>query len=143
MSTIIIHDEETRRAAEYALWEHAANLADGGYLCEDLVNAAWQLACISRLIIEDSPADQADQRLAAIQVARADIETVRAAAIGDRVEIISPDQGVINGLRIGVEGIQELDDFMERPADDRQHLLGTYDAAASLLATFAPARAVA
>jgi hypothetical protein len=141
MSTIIIHDEETRRAAEYALWEHAANLADGGYLCEDLVNAAWQIAC--RLIIEDSPAGRADQRLAAIQVARADIETVRAAAIGDRVEIISPDQGLINGLHIGVEGIQELDDFMERPADDRQHLLGTYDAAASLLATFAPARAVA
>jgi hypothetical protein len=149
MATFTIQDEDTRRVLECALWFRAAIEAEeadqgprtrlGSSLVADQLNRAGE----GWLRGDPTAMRRGDTALLtlAVQTIRADIERVRATALGESVEISIPDAELPEEFDFCAHSIE--DGFWDRPVGERPVALAVHDAAVALLAIVGPVEAVA
>lgn len=144
MLEVTVKDEATRTALEYALWTYGSELVSAETLYEQMWNVGWEL--IGVYDPADVPsAEEADQRLRGLQAARGDIDVVRAASLGDAIELMTEVAGVVTGLRDCLSVIQgdPTQDRRFKPLAVLARIEDIRTAVTSLLTDLASAGAVA
>jgi len=143
---VILKDEATRRAVECALWLHAAWTVEGT-LHEECWDAASELVGTVEIDNGAMPnSELADARLNTLVIARADIERVRDAGIGDLLELETSVSELAAGLAGCKEDADEAPRLLTYAAKEqkvRDFIVATADAAATLLAVLEKTGAVA
>jgi hypothetical protein len=134
---VILKDEATCRGVEYALWYHASCTVEGT-LDEECWKAADEVAGINEIDDGAMPSSElADARLNTLVIARADIERVRDAGIGDLLELETSASALAEGLAACKEAVDGAPRLLKWPATGqkvRDLIAATGEAAVALLA---------
>ena len=129
-TTIVLHNEGTRRALEASLWEcvHAVVACD--ITTEPLYLAGQDIA---RSCAPSADTEAADQMVEALTLTRRQIDVVRAAQTGTRVSLQIDPATLARGLEFCVYAIEKWEEFWDQPIEQRTETLRTRDAALLLL----------
>jgi hypothetical protein len=143
---VILKDEATRRAVEYALWLHAAMTVEGT-LHEEFWAAADEVVGVVE--IDDgatASSELADARLNAAVLARADVDRVRDAEIGERLVLEIPVSVLAERLADCKEAVDlapQLTTYAAKNQKVRDLTVASGEAAVALLAVLGMTGAVA
>lgn len=140
---IKIQDEPTRRAVLFALWDHASSAIrmEGYKTLPDLVSDC-ALAEIGLRWSDEAPVEELEQALVTVQAARAAIEEVRGAGVGELVDVPLTAEQLRTGLLLGQRNIAEYEQFWSAEPEHRRQVLAAFEGMVNLLASV-PAEAVA
>ncbi|MDQ6779174.1 MAG: hypothetical protein M3071_23790 [Actinomycetota bacterium] len=143
-TTVVLHDEGTRRVIEAVLWDYACSaVTHGETLDNDL--SSLGVAVLGRYDFgtREELLPTVDLRIEQLSVLRREIDRLRSAEIGESFVVPMSAEELDSELRDHlIPTIEEFEGFWGQPAGDRDRMLASRDAAARLRAELAVGEAL-
>lgn len=137
-TTVTIHDEQTRRVAQMALWMYASDVMGEVHHHDHLYDYAWSFVHNAFASLDDDadPAAVVAEDFAEIDAIRAAGERLASVEAGEAIALPMDKDALIKRLRQCERWIRECENFWKLSSGGRQDAMACRDAAVSLLEEF-------